>query len=360
MAITSYAVNDPLAVKLWRKKLSVEAIQQTWYSKFIGKDQNSLIQLIDNTEKSAGDTVTYGLRMQLQSGGTLGDGTLEGDEEALITYSDSVVINQLRNAVRTGGRMSDQRVPFNLREEARLGLQDWWAQRFDLGFFNQLAGNCAVSDVRYTGNMAAVNPDAAHILYPSTGGITDDSQLTSANTFNLTMVDYAKELAETLNPLIRPIMLNGSAHYVMFLHPYQVTDLRTNTSTGQWLDIQKAAETGGEITKNPIFTGALGVYNQVILHSAYRIPPGVNNTNPASPTSVASVRRAVFAGAQAGVIAFGRENGEDKMTWNEEVFDYGNQFGVSAGAIFAIKKTRYNSQDFGVLTVPTWAVQHSS
>lgn len=30
MANTVYGVNDPLAVKLWSKKLSVEALKETW------------------------------------------------------------------------------------------------------------------------------------------------------------------------------------------------------------------------------------------------------------------------------------------------------------------------------------------
>lgn len=42
------------------------------------------------------------------------------------------------------------------------------------------------------------------------------------------------------------------------------------------------------------------------------------------------------------------------MTWFEELFDYGNQLGVSAGAIFGLKKTRFNSKDFGTIVVPTY------
>lgn len=30
MAVTSYGVNDPLAVKLWSKRLSVEVLKNTW------------------------------------------------------------------------------------------------------------------------------------------------------------------------------------------------------------------------------------------------------------------------------------------------------------------------------------------
>src|SRR5215472_6587834 len=154
MANTNFTVNDPLAVKLWAKKLAVQAIQQTWFRNFISDDGNNVIYLMDDAEKSAGDTVNVGLRTQLAGAGVQGDGTLEGQEEALTTYADKLLIDQLRHAVNVGGRMTQQRVPFELREEARMGLQDWWAARFDLSFFNQLCGYTVQADTRYTGNNA--------------------------------------------------------------------------------------------------------------------------------------------------------------------------------------------------------------
>ena len=105
MAVTNYGTNNALAVKLWSKMLAVEALKATWIYKFIGDGTSSMIQVKDETSKSAGDQVTYGLRMQLSGNGVLGDGTLEGNEEALTTYSDALVINQLRHAVRSQGRM---------------------------------------------------------------------------------------------------------------------------------------------------------------------------------------------------------------------------------------------------------------
>ena len=76
---------------------------------------------------------------------------------------------------------------------------------------------------------------------------------------------------------MRKVMVGNKDYYVMFLHPYQVTDLRTNTNTGQWIDIQKAAMTGGQVSDNPIFTGALGIYNGVILFESVRMPTVVAN-----------------------------------------------------------------------------------
>ena len=115
MATTAYGVNHPLAVKLWSKKLMREALKETFMSRFMGTSKDSLIQVKDETNKSAGDRVRVGLRMQLSGTGVVGDGTLEGNEESLTTYSDDLMINQLRHAVRSDGEMSEQRVPFSVR-----------------------------------------------------------------------------------------------------------------------------------------------------------------------------------------------------------------------------------------------------
>lgn len=133
MALSSWGVNDALAVKLWSKKLFVDALKDTSYQQFIGKSASSLIQVKDETSKGAGDKVTFGLRMQLSGDGVLEDGTLEGNEESLTTYSDSVTINQLRHAVRSSGKMSEKRVTFSVREEAKEGLKDWWSNRLNFG-----------------------------------------------------------------------------------------------------------------------------------------------------------------------------------------------------------------------------------
>lgn len=351
MSTTSYGVNDALAVKLWSRKLFQEALKQTYFSKFMGSDSGNIVQIKGETGKGPGDKITFGLRMQLSGAGVQEDASLEGNEEALTTYSDSVFINQLRHAVRSAGKMSEQRVPFSVREEARQGLQDWWADRLDTSFFNQLGGYTAQTDTRYTGNQAAVAPDAAHKVYLN--GSADESA-TSSYTFDLTIIDKCVEKAKMASPMIRPVKVGGRDKYVMFLHPYQVYNLRTATATGQWLDITKAAYQGSG-KDNPIYSGALGEYNDVILHESTRVPYGVNSSTGAS---ISTVRRAVFCGAQAAVMAYGQGSSDGEMKWVEELFDYGNQLGVSAGMTFGIKKAVFNSADFGTIVVPTYAVAH--
>jgi hypothetical protein len=40
------------------------------------------------------------------------------------------------------------------------------------------------------------------------------------------------------------------------------------------------------------------------------------------------------------------------------LFDYGNQLGVAAGSIFGVKKSVFNSKDFGVIALDTYAIAH--
>lgn len=354
MATTRYGVNNAEAVKLWSKKLAHEALKKTWLNKFIGKDSNAVLQYHEDTQKGAGDKITVILRMLLTGAGVQGDGTLEGNEEALTTYTDSVVIDQLRHAVRSSGKMSEQRVPFSVREEARLGLEDWWSDRFDTCGFNQLCGHTAVTDTKYTGNQATVTPSSLNIVYGGTATTEDDTvSNTGSSKITLAVIDKCVEKAKTLTPRIRPIQIGGEDKYVMFLHPYQVYDLRTSSTTGQWLDIQKAVVQGGAKTANGIFTGAMGEYNGVVMHESTRVTTGASLT-----VEITAVRRAVFCGAQAAHLAYGQGNSPNKWIWEEEMFDYGNQLGVAAGCIYGLKKAIYNSKDFATIVASTYAVAH--
>jgi N4-gp56 family major capsid protein len=226
-----------------------------------------------------------------------------------------------------------------------MGLQDWWADRIDTAIINQLCGVGAVTDVRLTGGNATAEPTSTRIKIEGANA-TLETSITTTATMSLAYIDQAVATAKVATPLIRPLMVGGEKYYLLFMHPYQVYSLRTSTTTGQWLDIQKAAMTGGKVKDNPIFTGALGVYNNTILVENARIPTGLN---------AASTRRALFCGAQAGVFAVGQDNAPEKMSWVEEVFDYENQLGVSAGMIFGVKKTVFNSVDFGTIVLSTYA-----
>lgn len=355
MAASSYPVNHPLAVKLWAKKLFQEALKETWFSNFIGEDKGSLIVKKTELQKSAGDRIRMGLRMQLTGAGIGGDGTLEGQEEALVTYNDDILIDQLRHAVRSSGKMSEQRVTFDHREEAKDGLRDWVKDRMDTAFFNQLGGYTTQSDTKYTGSNATLAPSTGRTIVGGGDPLKVlEASLSATSTFYLKLsdLDRASVIAKTATPLIRPLRVNGKDMYACFLHPNQVYQLRRDTATtGNWFDLQKSALSGGVYKDNPLFTGALGIYNNTILYEAVRVP----NTVSGQGGDQSVYRRAIFCGAQAGAIAFGAGGGESSMNWKEESFDYDNQLGVAAGMIWGLKKLQFNSTDFATIVISSYA-----
>ena len=329
MALTSYGVGDTLAAKRWARLLNAEALQATEIAPLIGTGADSIIQRKDEPKKEKGDRVTVGLRMQLFGDGVSEGQTLEGREESLTTYSDNLLLQELAHAVRVKGdnTIDNQRILFNTRTEAKAGLRDWFAKRYSLGFFLHV---CGYTGANYTHRSMTVDRTSAvynlgnTITAPSTNrkvfaaagsgeSNTTDQALESDDTFDLRLIDYAKELARTAASPIRPVNIEGGEFYVCYLHPYQVVDLRTNTDTGQWMDFSRAAYTGRG-KSSPLFDGSLGVYNGVILRESEDVTPGVNSSTSAS---ISTVRRAVFLGAQAALIGFGSEfnEGQGSYKW---------------------------------------------
>ena len=373
MAVTTYGVNDALAKKTHAKVLSAEVLMATEIAPLIGESANSIIHLKTEPKKEKGDQVTFGLRTQLVGDGKTEGQLLEGNEEALTTYSDALVLTQLRHAVRVMGEntIDNQRILFNVRKEARAGLKDWYAKRMSIAFFLHAAGYTGAA---FTHRGMSVDPDKAvfnlgnTITAPSSTrkvfaaagageSNTTDEGIESDDIFDLRMIDYAKELARTSAVPIRPVNVDGMEAYVAYLHPYQVVDLRTSTDTGQWMDFSKNAY-NGRGKDNPIFTGALGMYNGVILRESEDVPPGVNSSTAAS---ISTVRRAVFLGAQAAAVGYGTNFGEGNTAykWVEQDFDYENEFGVAVNCLMGMSKVVFNSVDFGAITMSSYAAAHA-
>lgn len=357
MAITTFATGGNQAITYWSKTTMRQVLKNTLFGKFMGKGKTAIIQQLSELEKSPGDTIKYDLLMQMGNDGVTGDNVLKGNEEALTYYQDSVVLDQLRNA-HAFRRMSQQRSLHDLRMDARDNLSDWFTDKMETYMMNNLCGNAS-----FTFGQAAVAPDTNHYILAGdvskTGTIaTDESSLGTNDQISLHDLDYAKELAETGTVPIRPAMIEGDRYFVVVLHPYSVVDLRLNArnlTAMTWQDIQQYANVRG--LKNPLFSGALGVYNNMILFSSNYIY---------SPTT--SVRRNLLLGAQAGVFALGNayDNMDRKMygnlpmSWTEEISDFGNEKGIAVGCVFGMTATRFNSADYGKIVISSYAAAHSS
>lgn len=359
MAINTFARSDANAVQLWSKLVEVETNKALAIRRLMGTSANSIIMIKDELTKGKGDKVSFNIRMQLSGAGQTEGGTLEGNEESYTIYQDNLVVNQLRHAVRVPaeGNISEQRVAFDIKSFGKDSLTDWYARRYTVSAFNQLCGYTTQTDTRYTGNNAVVAPSSGRIIRPASAA-ADETMTSDTYKFDIRMIDYAKEVAKTASPMMRPVMIDGEECYVLYMDPRQITDMRTNTSTGQWMDIVNSVQNGfGK--DSDIVTGAIGKYNGVIIREAPDnvLPNGVNSSTGAA---VSNTRRAVMLGAQAACCAWSKGGGPTTYNWREEEFDYGNEVGISANTLYGLKKTQFNSADYGTVVISTYAPSHTT
>ncbi len=364
MARTIVGLNDAKAVKKFSSALAVDVGRTAYFNKkFMGVGENAStpIQMLPHLENDAGEMISYDLSMQLRMQPVEGDNTLEGQEEDLKFYTDSIYIDQMRGGVNTGGRMTRKRTLHDLRMVAKKRQSEWWARLFDELLFIYLSGARGVDTsfifpTSYAGfaNNSLTAPDTAHLLYA--GSATSKASLASTDKVTLATIDRLVAKATMMGggsqgtPQIQPIMIDGEEHYVFLMSPWQKYDLKRDTGTGGWLDLQKAAA-AAEGRNNPIFKGGLGMYSNVVLHEHKSV---IRFSDYGAGGNVAAAR-ALFMGVQAGVVAFGSPGTGLRFDWHEESRDNGNQAVISTSSIFGVKKCTFNSQDFGLIAVDSAA-----
>lgn len=316
-AVTTVPVG--LVQKAWGKELWTATKNNIYFAKFTGKTPDSIIQEVENLKKEAGDQITIPLLMKLQGDGVTDDAKLEGNEEAMQYYDFQVNVHQYRHAVALKGKFEEQKTSLKLRTNAKSGLKTWLEEKIDKMTFAALTASPTAGRVFYGGTAAA------------------EAAITAGDIFDTKVIGKAKRIAQMSNPSIRPVRVNGTSHWVMVIDPYQARDLKSDPA---WISAQESANIRGE--KNPIFTGALGMWDNVIIHEAESV---IRTNTGASNTMVG---HALFLGAQAAAFAVAQET-----NWVEKPFDYDNQFGVAIDTIFGIKKSVFNGVDFATVQVMT-------
>lgn len=370
MARTIVGVNDAKAVKRWAGLLAYDTSQKSYFNqRFMarGAEAEVPVQILTDLESDAGEQISYDLLAELKMAPVEGEDILEGKEEGQKFYTDQIYIDQARCGVNTGGRMTRKRTLHDLREKAKRQQSSWWARLMDELMFIYLSGARGINPnfllpLGYTGraNNGLVAPDAAHNLFG--GDATAYNNIDANDRFDLRMIDRAKTKADSQGggatdiPVLQPCKIDGEETFCCVMHTFQEDDLRSNTATGQWLDIQKAAA-AAEGRKNPLFKGSLGMYRGVILHS-HRNVVRFNNAGAGANVQAA---RALFLGAQAAVVAFGSSGTNLRYDWHEETRDNGDKVVISTSAIFGVKKVTFTTpagpQDFGLFSLDTAAAE---
>lgn len=325
MADWTFTTGNALTRKAWAKKWWIEAKTESFFygNGLVGVDEeNDIIVDLRDLEAEQGDNITYGQIRELSGGGVSGDGNMEGNEEAPVTYDDDVTLDQQRNAIRLKGRVSGQRPSDKrLRNKANTLLKRWMAEKIDQDLFN------------------ALGTSPTKVIYG--GDATTPSDVEAGDYMTLSLIDQAAVYSKKATPKIMGKMVNGKRHYCWVGSPDQASDIRQRDAA--WNQNQMNATMRSE--KNRVFGQALGIYSNTVLYDHERVATTITwgtGGNLAGATSL-------FMGVGSGVIAYAK-----RKIWNEKTFDYMNKVGFCIGAIYGVSKSVFNSADNAVVAIRTF------
>lgn len=318
---TQVATGDALTQKLWDEDLFRDTKKEAYFSRFMSTGPNSIIHEKRQLTKKKGDKITFGIRMRLSGAGIEEGGVLEGNEEALTTYDHSVTLKRYRHAVRDAGDLDRQRPIYDMDDQARQALMDWGSEKVD-----QLA-------------MDALVASPTKIFYG--GSATSTATVTATDLVTPALISKVRVWAKTggarAQTPLRPIKVMGKMYFILLVHPDVMYDLKQDSTYSQAR--REALERG---KSNPIFTGAEGVWDGVVVHEHENVPIV---TNWGAGSNVAGAKCSLM-GAQSLVWAWGKR---PKII--PKTFDYDEEHGFAIAMTARTNKPVFNSLDYGSIAV---------
>ena len=303
MASTTPTNVDTSIQDIWATRVLRSHVRNGFWGKFVG-GPGSGMPIIQQSEllNKPGDTLHIQVTNPLSGNGVSGDtAVLAGNEENFVTSEVLVVPALLRNGVRAFRRASKKSI-LDLREEAYMRLAEWGMDKCDNARFNNFVQTSAMNGQTYTPTFK----------YASTAVST----ATIGAAMTLTVADIRKVRALLLNAKAKPFKAQGRDWFFMVVHPYAALDLKNDATYNT--AVQNAAPRSD---MNPIFDGHVACIDGVVIYESFNVPViigGVGGTVP--------IQKALAFGQEAFV-----EGLDENVSWVEDSFDYGNEWGVAYG-----------------------------
>lgn len=307
MAATTIATSHGLSAEQWNSDLFKKYQEMTFFGKFKGVGSKAIIQVKRDLEKKEGDAITFGFSNSIRgTSAVTGDTPLEGfdgtdyvaNNQAMTYNYQRVVIDQIRQSIKLKGLMSEKRVAFNMRNDARSQLTDWLSYNEDQAIFTAInaADTVLTSFITGTGlTYDAIVDMKKEAMFPS-----DDNIATDKKTRKL-----------------EPMKLDGGEEvFVLGVNPSDAAAFR---KSDDFKNFNQNADVRG--SKNAVFTGMLGMFNNVVVHEH----------------SGFAVGAPVLMGANAAFLAYGKE-----IMYGEDTFDYENQTGFMIGSVRGVALAKHD------------------
>lgn len=304
--------------QIWAKDLYAQAEKLTFWHRFEGPQGSSMpVIRRDDLEKSPGDTVKLDITLALTGAGLTGstsNGLLDGNEEKMKFRQTSYTVDALRHGVRWE-KLGKILINHDMRSTALMQLRKWLAGKLDDAVFDEFSG-LGGTTIPYK-NILVLNTTTDLDIGSAT---VDDDDVEVGNVLTLDVITKAKAYAK-VELQIEPIrMENGEEFYFLLIHDYAGASLKLSTD---WKQAQREARE--RAATNPLFTGVLGVWDNVAILQSDRVKRAANATSVQVATNL-------FLGAQG--LARGYAYYPD---WTEQYFSYGEEQGIGTYTVLGEK-----------------------
>jgi N4-gp56 family major capsid protein len=303
---------------LWSLKVYEEAKAKMFWNRFAGPEGSGMPVIIKSELlREAGDTINISQLANLSGTGVSGESTLRGNEEKLTIRQVTTSPEWYRHAV-ADTRKARKQINQNFRMKAQGALSYWMAKLMDSSMWTAArvvtaAGfESTIADVIYANNATSVDT------------------IDTADTFGVEEIRKCSAVlaGKNIDKISTPGMPAGEGYYIMFIHPFQAYSLKSDS---EWISNHQNASIRG--AGNPLFTGALGEIDGVIVHATTQCSVVANAASPSVDTA-----RAVMVGQEA----LCRGVNED-IIWSEQYDDYDFVQGIGVSAAFEDKILSVNA-----------------
>lgn len=307
MATTRAADVAAQIPEIWSADLFAQAEHLTFFQNWEGPPGSGMpIIRDDDLTKEAGDTIHTDIVLALDGDPISGDTqSLEGNEDELKFRQNDFTLEYYKKGVRWTEKAEDQ-ITHNMRTTAKNQLAKWLAGYLDDRKFSILSGNGATTIPSAAKWAAGTASSRATVTDTDAGGKLTWNTLMELRAYARTELK--------IEPIITE---DGEELFILVDHPYALMELKRDDT--KWAQAQRDAQVRGN--DNPIFTGAAGMVDGIILKESARVNRSTNGT--------IQVADGVLLGAQAMTAGWGKY-----PSWREGSFDYGTESGVAT--VFAV------------------------
>ena len=296
--------------EIWTQRLLYEAKEKIFWDRFSGREGDDA-PLIVKTDLMAkrGQKVNIDFVSALSASGQSGNDTLVGNEEAATFYALDVSPEYYRHAVAVH-KADQSRTIHELKTWGGKLTANWVAAKIDDTVFDAF-------DASTTNGIFG-------------GDASNKATLEASDKLTPAVISRAKA---KMKGLYAPqINVDGNLYYVLIISSYAAYDLAQDST---WREAQRDAGVRG--MANPIFSGAMGIWDGVILYVNDRVGTGSDAGSGAVDYAICHM-----VGGNAMGFAWSMYPGPIM-----DITDYGAVTGVGGECMFGVAVATFNSVVIG-------------